>query len=322
MYKLDLKDRKLLYELDCNSRQTVQQLAKKIGLSKDAIKYRINKLIEEGVIKSFNAVIDTGKLGFLSFRLLLKFYNLSPAKEKEILDFLLNNKSLIWLVQVEGNWDLNTWFLYKSVEEMNAFWEELLKKYNNHIKRREFGIYSNVIYLSRAYLLQKKENSFFLPIISLPKQQKLDNSDLKIVEILSKNARTSIVDVAAKTGITSKTVINKLKRLEKERLIVGYRTEFNLEKLGYNYYKLHISTFNTNQDNIKKLKQYFQQNPNVVYYDEVLGGYDVEVEVQIENEEKLRNLIEDVRNNFSDIIRDYEILHYFKEHRLRFFPTI
>ncbi len=71
MFKLDLKDRKLLYELDCNSRQTIQQLAKKIGLSKDAVNYRINKLIRNGIIKSFNAVIDTGKLGFISFRLFL-----------------------------------------------------------------------------------------------------------------------------------------------------------------------------------------------------------------------------------------------------------
>ena len=40
MVILDLKDRKLLYELDCNSRQTVQQLSRKIGLSKDAVKYK------------------------------------------------------------------------------------------------------------------------------------------------------------------------------------------------------------------------------------------------------------------------------------------
>jgi len=45
MYNLDLKDKKLLYELDCNSRQTIQQLARKIGLSKDAIKYRINRIL-------------------------------------------------------------------------------------------------------------------------------------------------------------------------------------------------------------------------------------------------------------------------------------
>ena len=80
MHKLDLKDCKLLYELDCNSRQTIQQLAKKIGLSKDAVKYRINRLYNSKIIKSFNAVIDTGKLGFTSYRLFLKFYQLSPEK--------------------------------------------------------------------------------------------------------------------------------------------------------------------------------------------------------------------------------------------------
>jgi len=106
MIDLDLKDRKLLYELDCNSRQTVQQLARKIGLSKDAVKYRINRLLKDGIIKSFNAVIDTGKLGFISFRFFLKFYQLSPEKEKEILDFLQKNKNLVWFVQAEGNWDI------------------------------------------------------------------------------------------------------------------------------------------------------------------------------------------------------------------------
>ena len=124
MYKLDLKDRKLLYELDCNSRQSIQQLAKKVGLSKDAVKYRINRLLKNEIIKSFSAVIDTGKLGFASFRLFLKFYQLSPKKEKEILNFLQKNKNLVWFVQAEGNWNINTWFLYKSLEEMNSFWIE------------------------------------------------------------------------------------------------------------------------------------------------------------------------------------------------------
>jgi DNA-binding Lrp family transcriptional regulator len=322
MYKLDLKDRKLLYELDCNSRQTIQQLAKKIGLSKDAVKYRINRLLKDEIIKSFNAVIDTGKLGFTSYRLFLKFYQLSPEKEKEILSFLQKNNNLVWLVQVEGNWDVNTWFLYKSLEEMNAFWNELLSKYNNYIEKREFGIYSNVTYFSRAYLLKTNKNIFSMPIISLPKEQKIDKSDLKIIELLSKNARMSIVDIAQQTGLTSKTIINKIRRLEKDKIIVGYRAEFNLEKLGWKYYKIHISTFNSTPEKIKQFKQYIQQNPNIIYNDEVLGGYDIEIEIQIENENKLRELIEDIRERFSNIIKDYEVLYYYKEHRLRFFPSL
>src|SRR3989338_2857798 len=258
MYEFDLKDKRLLYELDCNSMQTIQQLAKKIGLSKDAIKYRINKLINEGIIKSFNAVIDTGKLGFLSFRLLLKFYHLSPALEKEILAFLLKNKNLVWLVRVEGNWDVNTWFLYKSVEEMSLFWQELLRRYNNYIDKKEIGIYSNVTYFGRAYLLKNKYNSFSMPIVSLPKEIKLDKSKLMIVELLSKNARMSVVNIAKATGITPKTIINKIK----------------------------------------------------------------EIEIQIENEDNLRDLVEDLREKFSDIIKYYETLYYFKEYRLRFFPSL
>jgi len=322
MSKLDLKDKKLLYELDCNSRQSVQQLVKKVGLSKDAIKYRINKLLNDGIIKSFNAVIDTGKLGFTSFRLFLKFYQLSPEKEKEILEFFKRNNNLVWFVQVEGNWDINTWFLYKSIEEMNSFWMDFLAKYNNYIKKREFGIYSSLTYFSRSYLLEKKNSNFSMQVISLPKEEKLDKDDLKIIELLSKNSRMLVIDIAREIKLTSKTVIKKIKRLERDEIIVGYRTEFNLDKLGLKYYKIHINTFNSNPEKIKQFKQYIQQNPNIIYYDEVLGGYDIEIEIQIENEKKLRKLIEEIRERFSKIIKDYELLHYYKEYRLRFFPSL
>ena len=58
MTKLDLKDKKILYELDLNSRQSFHQIAKKVGLSKDSIIYRVNKLKQDGIIKQFHTVID------------------------------------------------------------------------------------------------------------------------------------------------------------------------------------------------------------------------------------------------------------------------
>jgi len=75
MIKLDLKDKKLLYQLDINSRQSYKEIGKKIGLSKDAVSYRIKQLQEEGIIRQFHTVIDVGKLGLISFRLYLKFQN-------------------------------------------------------------------------------------------------------------------------------------------------------------------------------------------------------------------------------------------------------
>jgi DNA-binding Lrp family transcriptional regulator len=53
MEKLDVKDRKILYHLDLDSRQPFSQLGKKVGLSKDLVAYRVKKLHERGIIKNF-----------------------------------------------------------------------------------------------------------------------------------------------------------------------------------------------------------------------------------------------------------------------------
>ena len=51
MIKIDLKDRKILYQLDLNSRQSLTQIGKNVGLKKDVVSYRIKRLQDEGVIK-------------------------------------------------------------------------------------------------------------------------------------------------------------------------------------------------------------------------------------------------------------------------------
>ena len=51
--KLDLKDKKILYELDRNSRQSNKQIAKKVGLSEQVVGNRIRRLQEWGIIEYF-----------------------------------------------------------------------------------------------------------------------------------------------------------------------------------------------------------------------------------------------------------------------------
>lgn len=63
MDKLDLKDKKILYSLDLNARQTDNQIAKEVGLSREAVRYRINKLVKESYIHYFITILNTMKLG-------------------------------------------------------------------------------------------------------------------------------------------------------------------------------------------------------------------------------------------------------------------
>ena len=320
-YNLDLKDRKLLYELDINSRQSFNEIAKKVGISKTAILNRVNNLQKDGIIKSFHTIIDTGKLGYMPFRLLISLQNCSPEKEQEIIDFLKNNNIVTWIVSIEGDYDIGALILVKKIEEMNNLWDELLNKYINYIEKRLLTIMTSIHYFSRAYILGKERKDYEITTLTFPKEYELDEKDKEILKLLSQNSRIPIIDLASNVKLTSKTIIEKIRKLERKKIIVGYKTVFNLEKLGYSYFKVNFLLNNTTTDKKKELKYFIKNHPNIVYEDEVLGGNDIEIEIQIENMQKLRNLLNEIKERYFSIIRSYNILEYYKEHKYLFLPV-
>ena len=320
MFKLDLKDRKLLYELDIDSRQSAHQIAKKIGLSKDAVIYRINKLQEAGVIKQFHTIINVGKLGFISFRLYLKLQNTTPEKEEEIIEYLKSQKIIAWLVSIDGEYDLGMWILVKSIKNMNLFWKELLHKYVNFISNKKLTIFTKVSYFPRAYFLDKKFNNEEYIFITEPEPEKLDQIELKLLSLIAPNARISILELARQLKITPKTVSVRIKSLEKRKIIVGYRTLFDLEKLGYLYFKLNLKLHNLNLEKENKLRTFIKQHPNIIYDNEVLGGDDFEIEIQVPTVADFRKILENIKEQFSGIIKEYDYLLFYKEHKFVFFP--
>ena len=66
---MDKKDLRILSELDADARQSNNQIGRKIGLSKEVVKYRIDKLTKDGVILRFHTVINYFRLGIHKYKL-------------------------------------------------------------------------------------------------------------------------------------------------------------------------------------------------------------------------------------------------------------
>lgn len=321
MVNLDLKDRKIVYELDLNSRRSFQNIAKKVGLSKDSVMYRIEKLKEQGVIERFHTVIDTSKLGFISFRLYLKFQNTNENKEEEITHWLKNQKNITWLVSIEGEYDLGMWILVKDTNEMNLLWKNLLKRYGNYIESRLLTIFTKVSYFPKVFLLDKQQNTEEYVFISESKSEKVDEKDWGILALLAEDARISIIDLSEKLKMTPKTIIKRIKSLEERKIILGYKTMLDLTKLNYQYFKLFISLHNLNTEKDLKIRDFIKRHPNIVYDNEVLGGDDIELDIQVKTLEDLRLIIAELKKNFRDIIKDYKYYLFYKEHKHLFLPV-
>lgn len=63
-------------------------------------------------------------------------------------------------------------------------------------------------------------------------EERLDDIDLKILEILQNNARISMKDLGAAVSLTSPAVSERVKRLEMTGIISGYTAIINPEALG------------------------------------------------------------------------------------------
>ena len=57
MEKMDVKDRKILYHLDIDSRQSFNNIGKKVGLTRDNVAYRVKRLQDKGIITNFRTNI-------------------------------------------------------------------------------------------------------------------------------------------------------------------------------------------------------------------------------------------------------------------------
>ena len=62
---------------------------------------------------------------------------------------------------------------------------------------------------------------------------RVSERDLMIIEILMKDARTPYTEIARKLGVTEAAIRKRVKKLEEQGIIRGYRAVVDPKKIGY-----------------------------------------------------------------------------------------
>ena len=318
MITLDLKDKKLLTALDENSRYTNAQLARKVELSKPAIEYRIKRLQKNKVVFEYYTVLDITKLGYSQYKIYFKFQNTSPADEQKITDHWTKDKTSVWVGQIRGRWDLSVSILAKSNFEFGQSLSAFMNKFSKFILEKDILLTEYSPIYQREYLTKTKPKEFTYGIPS--KIYELDETDKIILKAIVTNARIPIIDLAEKTNLTRDIINYRLKKLNKEGIINQYRCYLNLENIGINHYKIILRTKNLNQEYEDQLKKYIAEHKKATQLLKLIGSWDLEIEFETAGEDELYSILQDLRNKFSDVIRDFDIIRITKTYKYNYFP--
>jgi len=314
METLDVKDRKILIALDTDATLTLNQIGKRVRLSKEVVAYRIKNLENKGIITNYITLSHFAKLGLTHFKLYIKYRNIPESKKKEIIKYLLTLSNLGWLASTEGIFDLMLSIRFQTIFEFENFKDELFRKYDKYFHRVEFAILTEAETKPRYYIYPpKNERKLFLHCNPSP-PEKLDKEDRQVLEALKTSARSTLTQLSNKSKLSERIIQYRKKQLENSGVIVGYKLAIGYKQLGYSFFKCFISFNQMNPTRYTQLREYVRSHPNIIYWIKVMGSWDLELELEVPSIEEFYKITNKLRSDFSDVISTFEATLVSEEH--------
>jgi len=323
MTKLDLKDRKILYELDLDARQSLTQIGKKVGLKKDVVSYRIKRMEDQGIIKHFFTVIDTFKLGYNVFRIYLQLQDAPLDVRKEIVKYFVNYKNTWIVYSVTGPIDLGSVLWIKNINEFYQFYDKLLDQYGKYFTQKIVSVYVQADEYEKTFLIADEIKNFErkkFTILCDGVTVNIDNLDYKLLNEIALNARIPLIELAEKLNTSSQTVHYRLENLIKTGVIKGFRVALDISQLGLQCFDVRINLKDHAQR--KLIINYLKDNPYFKCLNTAIGYTDLELEFHITDMDKVNQIIDELNVKFPEAIRNYIFLKTREVHKERWLPEL
>lgn len=114
---------------------------------------------------------------------------------------------------------------------------------------------------------------------------RLDETDVKILKVLTLYARLSSRQIAKQCGVSIGTVLSRIKKMEKKGIIKGYSALLDHEKLGYELTV--VSEITVSKGRLLEMENEIARLPNVCCVYDVTGLIDAIIVAKFKDREEL-----------------------------------
>ncbi len=121
---------------------------------------------------------------------------------------------------------------------------------------------------------------------------KFDETDEKILKNLMVDARLSARQLALKLGMSTVTVLSRIKKLEKAKIILGYTAIIDHEKLGYSLTA--IIEIVAKNDKIVEIEDEISKFENVCGVYDITGSTDTLVIAKFKERSELSTFVKEL----------------------------
>ncbi|AXP80256.1 Regulatory protein AsnC [Mariniflexile rhizosphaerae] len=135
----------------------------------------------------------------------------------------------------------------------------------------------------------------------------IDGIDKKILRALTQDARTPILEIARNVGISGAAIHQRLKKLEKSKLLNGSKFIINPKVLGYStlaFIGIYLDKAINNEDVVKALKRI----PEVLECHYTTGNYNIFIKLLSRDNAHLMQLLNNDIQTINGVLRTESLI--------------
>lgn len=325
--KIDETDANILASLLMESRTTFTTIAKDCKISIGAVKARYERLKRDGVVKGEIMQLDPRVIGYN----IVVDLEIATAAEDEIkaIDFI-KSKPYIARIGAGTFWKFNirAFAVLKNIEILANIQEEL--EANPLIKEIRPLIWTEVTGMDHPENLQTNELRTTKKKIEqdLNKKQtstsntqmQMDETDRQIAKILTRNARMPFKRIAEQLDISTKSVIQRYRKL-RGNLLTSSTITVDLKKLGYNALA-HVLIKSVRKSEMPRIYEQILKIPNAIVTIRLIGPYDLRAIYALKDFDDAFTLNQTIREIKGIDQADIYLIAPFPEWPLNFFSSL
>ncbi|HLC20375.1 MAG TPA: Lrp/AsnC family transcriptional regulator, partial [Candidatus Nanoarchaeia archaeon] len=119
---------------------------------------------------------------------------------------------------------------------------------------------------------------------------------------------------------TPEAVRYRLRTLENKKIIQGYRAMIDVNKLGFEFYKVEIRL--SSVDRMPAILEYCHVHPNIYQTDKTIGGETLEIEFHVHSLQEMLSIIDDFEKEFPKMIERFDYITVISEEKTTYMPEI
>jgi Lrp/AsnC family leucine-responsive transcriptional regulator len=285
---------------------SLTELARKLKTSKEVIHYRLNKLIDEKVILRLHTIPYTYRFGLTAYKIYLRLHDISRENLDSLIEYLMKDKDVFWIGISKGRWDIIFGIWAKNIEDFFIIQDKILERFSKYIQDKELSISRESLQYNRRWMYH--DNSPVLEFNFGEKESKidLDEEDRSILNELIRNSREKVIDIADKTKLSVDIVSYRIKKMEKQKIIRGYKCLWNVSKLGFTTCKAFVYFKNITEEKKKEFINYCKNIDNTINIVITFAPWDLEIMFETENYESYFKIMDNIKEKFNSIIKFYD----------------